>query len=185
MAMVADSASAGIEPASDPNGDRPHVAILRWPDQAELIQRLRAAGTPRLLVVPPDLPAPEVVDCDEDWIRMPASDNDMRVRMAGLAVRATRHSPAPIVKGDGRIVFRERWVALAETEEAVVRVLADKFGDVVDADTLAGSVEPRLTGNAVRIQIMRLRARLRPLGLELRTVRNHGYVLGPLEGHQT
>lgn len=154
-----------------------HVAILRWPEEAATVTRLRAAGTPRLLVVAPDVPAPETVECDEDWIRLPATDDDLRVRMQNLAARSSRHAVAPVAKGDGRITFRGEWVGLGETEEAVARTLADRFGEVVDGDTLAASVDPPLTGNAVRIQIMRLRERLKPLGLGLRTVRNRGYVL--------
>jgi hypothetical protein len=157
----------------------PIVAILRWPEDEASLEALRASGTPRLLVVAPDAPAPDTVDCDEDWIRLPAADEDMRVRMQAIAVRASRHAPAPAVSGDGRIRFRGRWVALSDTEEAVAALLAGRFGEVVDTATLATSVTPQLTANAVRIQIMRLRARLAAIGLELRTVRSRGYVMEP------
>jgi hypothetical protein len=156
-----------------------YVALVRWPEDARTVDALRAAGTPRLLVVAPDSPAPEALECDEDWVRLPTSDEDMRVRMHNVALRASRHAHAPAVNGDGRIRFRGRWVALSETEEAVARVLATSFGEVVDAETLANVVVPALSPNAVRIQIMRLRGRLAALGLELRTVRSRGYVLEP------
>jgi hypothetical protein len=156
-----------------------YVALVRWPEDARTVNALRAAGTPRLLVVAPDSPAPESLECDEDWVRLPTSDEDMRVRMQNVAHRATRHIHGPALDGDGRIRFRGRWVGLSDTEEAVARVLATRFGQVVDTDTLANVVVPALSANAVRIQIMRLRARLSVLGLELRTVRSRGYVLEP------
>jgi DNA-binding response OmpR family regulator len=167
-------------PLADTSGFATHdavVALVRWPEDAGNIEQLRAAGTPRLLVVARDEPAPESTLCDEDWIRLPASDADMRARMHNLAARAGRHLVAPVVKGDGRIVFRGSWTALGPTEQAMARALASRFGDVVTTDTLAHAVDPHLTATGVRVQIMRLRNRVAPLGLELRTVRNHGYVL--------
>lgn len=158
------------------------VALLRWPEDAASVESLRAAGTPRLLVVSPDAPAPDSIECDEDWIRLPASDEDMRIRMQAVAMRSSRHTTGPALMGDGRIRFRGRWVALSDHEEAVARTLASHFGEVVDQETLAASISPPLSANAVRIQIMRLRARLGTLGLELRSVRGHGYVLEPAAG---
>ena len=153
------------------------VALLRWPEEAAKVGELRAAGTPRLLAVAPDAPPPEADDCDEDWIRLPATDDDVSARLRAVAARAARHATAPTVKGDGRISFRGRWEPLGDTEEAVAGALVARFGEVVDAATLARAVDPPLTGNAVRIHIMRLRSRVRGLGLEVRTVRSHGYVL--------
>jgi hypothetical protein len=168
--------------ASSASSSGQFVALLRWPEEAATVDELRAAGTPRLLVVAPDAPPPEADDCDEDWIRLPASDDDVSARLRAVAARSARHTTAPTMKGDGRISFRGRWEPLGETEEAVAAALVARFGEVVDADTLARTVDPPMSGNAVRIQIMRLRTRLRGLGLEVRTVRSHGYVLEASRG---
>ena len=88
------------------------------------MEQLRAEGTPRLLLVAPDASAPDVTACDEDWIRMPADDADVRARASTLASRAARHSPRPEVNGDGRIKFRGRWAPLSQTEEPLARALA-------------------------------------------------------------
>ncbi|HEX3622482.1 MAG TPA: helix-turn-helix domain-containing protein [Acidimicrobiales bacterium] len=165
---------AGADVEADVSPPLP-VAILRWPEEAASIDRLRAAGAPRLLLVGPDIPAPVGTDCTEDWVRLPADDGDVRVRTLALAARAARHNPSPEVKGDGRVAFRDRWVAVSQTEEAIVGRLADSFGEVVDGGRLAGDLG--LTDNAVRVQVMRLRKRIRPLGLVVRTVRGRGYVL--------
>ncbi len=160
---------------ADAPSPAPPVALVRWPEEAGSIDRLRAAGTPRLLLVGPGAAAPVGTDCTEDWVRLPAADSDVRVRSRALAARAARHNPSPEVKGDGRLAFRDRWVAVSQTEESIVARLADRFGEVVDGAGLAA--ELGLTDNAVRVQVMRLRKRIRPLGLVVRTVRGRGYVL--------
>src|SRR4029078_5628582 len=58
------------------------VFLVRWPEETERLERLRAAGAPRLLLVGEDLAAPEPVDPLEDWIRLPAA----RERLPGRAV---------------------------------------------------------------------------------------------------
>lgn len=172
---LGNAASGTLSPELDPHDLSLPVALVRWPEEEGSIDRLRAAGTPRLLLVGPDAPAPVGTDCAEDWVRLPAADSDVRVRTQALAARAARHNPYPEVKGDGRLAFRDRWVAVSQTEESIVQLLAADFGDVVDGEALAGGLG--LTANAVRVQVMRLRKRIRPLGLVVRTVRGRGYVL--------
>lgn len=155
------------------------VAILRWPEEAGSLERLRAAGAPRLLLVAPEASAPETSACEEDWIRMPADDADVRARAATVARRATRHSPGPEVSGDGRIKFRDRWAPLSQTEEPLARALAENFGEVLDRGVVEKAAwgDRRPSANTVRVHITRLRRRIRPLGLVVRTVHGRGYVM--------
>jgi hypothetical protein len=155
----------------------PHVVVLRWPEEAPAAERLRPTGVPRLLLVAPDAPAPDHDDCSQDWVRLPATEDDIRLRATVLAARAARHAPRPVVEGDGRVALGQAWVAVSETEEAVARILAEHFGSMVDARLLAHACDPPLSATALRAQIMRLRRRLRPLGLVIETVRARGYVL--------
>jgi hypothetical protein len=155
-----------------------HVAILRWPEELEQVEHLRAAGTPRLLLVAPDAPAPLSTDCDEDWIRLPAPEDDVRVRASMLTARSARHDPKPVMKGDGRVAFRGRWVAVSQTEEAIAGVLLDQFGEVVDLEALiAGCGDQSPSEGAIRVHLTRLRKRIRPLGLAIHVVHGRGYVL--------
>ncbi|HYR63139.1 MAG TPA: helix-turn-helix domain-containing protein [Actinomycetota bacterium] len=155
------------------------VVIIRWPEEAASLQRLRTLGRPRLLLVAPDAPAPATVDCTEDWIRLPAEDADVRARIATLAARAGRHGSALEVKGDGRLTFRGRWVNVSGVEEALAGVLSAHFGELVDDQTVeaAASADGLLTSNALHVNVSRLRKRLAPLGLVIRRVRNRGYVM--------
>ena len=151
---------------------------MRWPEDADNVELLRLLGSPRLLLVAPLAAAPESTDCCEDWVRLPATDEDVRIRAAAVASRAALHAPRPDVLGDGRIVFRDRWVALSQIEEAFLGTLSEKFGSVVPRSELLASCPDRaMTPNAIRVHVMRMRRRIGPLGLVVRTVHGRGYVL--------
>ena len=157
----------------------PDVVIVRWPEEADGVPRLRALGRPRLLLVAPDAAAPATIECDEDWIRLPAEDADVRARITTIAARAARHSRSPEVKGDGRLTSRGHWVGLTGIEEVLAGVLSERFGEVVDHGTVeaAASADRQTTSNALRVNISRLRKRIAPLGLVVRRVHNRGYVM--------
>jgi DNA-binding response OmpR family regulator len=146
-----------------------------------VLQELRARGIPRLLLVAPDAEPPTHDDCEQDWVRLPADDADIRIRSATLAARAIRHRRHPEMSGDGRIHFRDRWVALSGIEEQLATLLVEHFREVVDRGRLevAAWGRSRPSANAVRVHLCRLRKRLRPLGLAIRTVHNRGWLMEP------
>ena len=63
------------------------VVIVRWPEEAATLDRLRTLGQPRLLLVAPNAAAPATDDCDEDWIRLPAEDADMRGTLSAARLK--------------------------------------------------------------------------------------------------
>ena len=137
---------------------------MRWPEEARL-ERLRAAGSPRLLLVGEDLAAPEPVDPLEDWIRLPAGEDDLRVRVATLATRAGGMTAAPAVDEDGLLRYRGRWVTLSPVERALAAALVDRYGAVVGRDTLVGAwAGGTPTRNALDVHMLRLRRRIATLG---------------------
>jgi len=154
------------------------VVLLDWPGDADARDRLRRIGRPRLLAVPAGEPAPHVVDLDEDWIRLPASDGDVRARMVALAERVARSTTPGVVVRDGRLVHAGQWVALSPIEEQLLAGLVDDFGQVVSLERLTQRVAGRpLTPNAVRVHVMRVRRRILPLGVVVRTVHGRGYLV--------
>jgi DNA-binding response OmpR family regulator len=159
------------------------VVLVRWPEETERLERLRAAGAPRLLLVGEDLAAPEPVDPLEDWIRLPAAEDDLRVRVSTLASRAGRTALAPTVDDDGLLRYRDRWVTLSPVERALAAALIDRYNAVVGRDTLVRRAWPggSPTRNALDVHMLRLRRRIATLGLEVRTVRARGYLLQALE----
>jgi DNA-binding response OmpR family regulator len=158
------------------------VVTLRWPDDEGLLTHLRSVGSPRLMLVGADAPAPEVVDDLEDWVRLPAPDGDIAARTATLERRAESNGGPPAIDADGLIHFRGRWVSLSPVEGRLGRQLVDRYGAVVGRDTLVRRAWPdgAPTRNALDVHMLRLRRRISPLGLEVRTVRARGYVLQAL-----
>ncbi len=158
------------------------VVLVRWPEEHDRLEELRATGLPRLLLVGPDEQPPQPTDALEDWIRLPADDGDMRVRVATLESRVSGDQVRPEVDNDGLLRFRGGWVSLSPVERALAAALIDRFGAVVGRDSLArrawtGGAPTR---NALDVHVLRLRRRIAPLGLEVRTVRARGYLLQSL-----
>jgi hypothetical protein len=159
------------------------VVLVRWPEESERLERLRAAGSPRLLLIGEELSAPTPTDPLEDWIRLPAAEEDLRVRVSTLASRAGHTTAAPTVDDDGLLRYRGRWVTLSPVERALAAALIDRFNAVVGRDTLVRRAWPggSPTRNALDVHMLRLRRRIAVLDLEVRTVRARGYLLQALE----
>ena len=73
----------------------------------------------------------------------------------------------------------DRWVSLPPVEARLTEALLDRFGAVVSRDALARSGWPGGSPgrNALDVHVLRLRRRLSPLQLAIRTVRSRGYLL--------
>jgi DNA-binding response OmpR family regulator len=155
------------------------VVLVRWPEEDARLQQLRANGAPRLLLLNGESAPPELTDCLEDWIRLPADDQDVRARVAALSSRAATEPAVPQVDGDGLVRNRGSWVALSPVEAALAATLVDRFGAVVGRDTLARRAWPNgaPTRNALDVHMLRLRRRIASLGIEIRTVRSRGYLM--------
>jgi hypothetical protein len=157
------------------------VVLVRWPVEQDRRDELRREGRPRLLLLE-DGAAPPVPDVDdvEDWSRVPAGEVDLRARVEGLRRRAaSRRDPAPALDDDGVLRLGDRWVSLPPVEARLTAALLDRYGAVVSRDALARAGWP--TGapgrNALDVHVLRLRRRLSPLALAIRTVRSRGYLL--------
>lgn len=153
--------------------------MLRWPAERARREQLERDNRPRLLLVESELP-PLPADELEDWIRMPAGDDDLRLRVACLRMRAAkRHRPVPLLDDDGVLRLEGRWVSLPPVEARLVAGLVERYGAVVSRSALASAGWP--TGapgrNALDVHMLRLRRRVTPLGLAIRTVRSRGYLL--------
>jgi len=155
------------------------VVLVRWPEERERLESLRAAGVPRLLLVAPETLPPGHPDPLEDWVRLPADDRDVRARVATLEARSESEGAVPEVDGDGLLHFRGQWVALSPVECLLAHALVECFGAVVGRDELARNAWPggAPTRNALDVHVLRLRRRVGPLGLEVRTIRSRGYLL--------
>ncbi|GAA0595504.1 helix-turn-helix domain-containing protein [Streptomyces crystallinus] len=167
-------------PASGVAPGRPHgsVRILRWPEQSHQLDQCRAQGVPRLLLVAPAAPPPHCVDQLEDWIRTPADPQDVLARQAALQVRAAPRDP--VLDHHGILHFAGQAVPLGQGEADLVRVLLASYRGTVGREDLTRLMWPEgelPRRNALDVRVLRLRRRLAPLGLVIRTVWGKGYML--------
>lgn len=155
------------------------VALVRWPAEEDRREELRRAGLPRLLLVDNGTP-PIPSDGMEDWIRLPADDLDLRVRVEALRRRsAPGDAVLPVLDDDGVLRVGDRWVSLPPVEARLLGALLQRYGAVVSRDALSRSGWPGGSPgrNALDVHVLRLRRRVAPLGLAIRTVRSRGYLL--------
>lgn len=158
------------------------VMTLRWPDERARREELARTGLPRLLVVASDAPPPIAADPLEDWVREDAPELDRRARVEAIRMRVERTLGAvPELDGDGVIRFGERWASLPPVEARLTQALVLHFGSVVSRADLAAAGWPEGSPgrNALDVHVLRLRRRLEPVRLAIRTVRSRGYLLEP------
>ncbi|HEY2428507.1 MAG TPA: helix-turn-helix domain-containing protein [Acidimicrobiales bacterium] len=156
------------------------VALVRWPAGAAEREALACEGAPRLLLVESDAEPPEPGDCLEDWIRLPATKGDVGIRMAHLAARAAYHvQVTPGMDDEGVLSFGPTRVTLPPVEWRLTAAMVERFGAVVSRDSLseAGWPQGAPGRNALDVHVLRLRRRLAPAGLAIRTVRSRGYLM--------
>lgn len=156
------------------------VELVEWPIGEVRRHHLAAIGFPRLLLVAPGAMAPTCDDVLEDWVRVPADDDELASRLATLRSRA-RTSPArmPRIDDDGVVRFANRWVALPPVEARIMAALVTRFGAVVQRAHLAEAGWPNGAPgrNALDVHVLRLRRRIDSVGLSIRTIRSRGYLL--------
>lgn len=153
------------------------VELLHWPEEQERRTLLTEANQPRLLLVDPEASPPLTVDPTEDWVRLPADHQDVQARIESLRRRVT---VTPTLD-DGVLRTASGWVSLPDVEARLFDALLTKFGKVADRQSLlaAGWPGEAPSRNLLDVHLHRLRRRIAPLGLRIRTVRKRGYVLEP------
>lgn len=157
------------------------VVLVHWPEERHRLTELRRRGAPRLVLVADgaDPPAPTGDPC-EDWMRVPAGAADIHLRVATLRLRVTGSgSNEPAIDADGVVTHEDRRVPLPPVEARLMAVLVERGGAVVSRERLmrAGWPDSDPGRNALDVHVLRLRRRLAPIGLALRTVRSRGYML--------
>jgi Transcriptional regulatory protein, C terminal len=156
------------------------VVLLRWPFEEGRRERLEQDGQLRLLLVEGGVPAPVCTDPFEDWVRVPADEADVRTRVDSLAVRyGSGRADLPELDHDGLLRRRGGWVSLPPVEARLMSALIERFGAVVSRDQLSRTGWPKGAPgrNALDVHVLRLRRRIAPVGLAIKTVRSRGYLL--------
>jgi hypothetical protein len=154
------------------------VAILDWPEQADQAAALAAWGAPRLLLVAPGAEPPVDWDVSSDWLRRPADARDVMMRIETLQRRSSTGQGPVRLDPDGLLWRGRKWVALPPIEVRLVELFLEHAHRVVRRSELMQAAWPNETRAArtLDVRLQRLRTRLKPLGLEIASVRQRGFV---------
>ena len=96
-----------------------------------------------------------------------------------MAQRTASNRHPPLVDENDILRVGSRLSVLTPVEAALMRALLATPGQVASRKTLFKAAWPDETGsrNALDLRVMRLRRKIEPLGVMLRTVRNRGYLV--------
>lgn len=111
---------------------------------------------------------------------MPADDDDIRARIECIDWRWSEHHGAkPELDEDGVLRFGTGLAPLPPVEARLMTAMLDRFDAVVSREQLTRSGWPNGAPgrNALDVHVLRLRRRINPLGLVIKTVRSRGYLL--------
>ncbi len=161
-------------------------------DGNEVLQRLRARGqqTP-VLVLSARMAVEERVRAldlgADDYVVKPVALSELEARVRALTRRVQGTADAHIILGRLRLdtVGKRAWVDdnaldLNAREWAALEFLANRVNRVVNKEQLMQSLyswDDEITPNAIEKFVSRLRSKLEPAGIIIRTVRGLGYFL--------
>jgi two-component system OmpR family response regulator len=161
-------------------------------DGFEVLRRLRMAGhaMPVLVLTARDAVGDRVHGLDlgaDDYMTKPFALPELAARVRALIRRGqagsgprTTHGPLELDRSGRRAFLDGAPLELAAREWAVLQILLEKVEKVVSKESFIESLtnwEEDLSSNAIEVYISRLRAKLEPAGIRIRTVRGFGYML--------
>ena len=161
-------------------------------DGLALLRRLRARGDalPVLVLTARDAVGDRVHGLDlgaDDYMAKPFATDELAARVRALIRRSQAKTEPRIVHGPlvmdvagKRAFLAEQPLELAGREWAVLEVLLSRVEKVVSKESIIQAVASwgeELSQNAIEVYVSRLRAKLEPAGVHIRTVRGFGYML--------
>ena len=161
-------------------------------DGFEVLRRLRAQGSamPVLLLTARDAIDDRVRGLDlgaDDYMVKPFAMPELAARVRALIRRGQAqpgpqsvHGPLTLDTGARRASLCGEPLELAAREWAVLEVLLARVEKIVSKEAIIQAVAnwgEELTPNAIEVYVSRLRAKLDPADVKIRTVRGFGYML--------
>jgi two-component system OmpR family response regulator len=195
-----DVTSRGEEAVAAASQERFDLVILDiglpQMDGFEVLRRLRAGKSenggpvPVLVLTARDAIDDRVRGLDlgaDDYMVKPFAMPELTARVRALLRRSQTQSGPRIVHGPlvldtvaRRAFLRNEPLELAAREWAVLEVLLAKVEKIVSKEAIIQAVAgwgEELSPNAIEVYVSRLRSKLEPAGVRIRTVRGFGYML--------
>jgi two-component system OmpR family response regulator len=161
-------------------------------DGFEVLKRLRRRGAtvPVLVLTARDALADRVKGLDlgaDDYLTKPFDLPELEARARALIRRGQSggsslltHGPLTLDTSGRRAMLAGTALELSAREFGVLEVLMLRSGRVVNKDQLAEQLyswEDEVGSNAIEVYVHRLRKKLEPAGVAIRTIRGLGYLL--------
>lgn len=161
-------------------------------DGFDLLKRWRESGVqvPVLILTARDALGDRVHGLNlgaDDYLTKPFATEELLARVAAIVRRVRNvatmrreHGPLVLDQNARRAWLHGEPLDLPLREWAVLEFLLDKVERVVSKDQIVSAVcswDEELSPNAVEVYVSRLRTKLEPAGIVIRTVRGFGYML--------
>ena len=128
----------------------------------------------------------------DDYLAKPFASEELIARVSALARRGralrsrrVEHGPLTVDLDRKRAVLAGKPLDLPQREYAILEFLFSNVEAIVSKDRIAGAVaawNEELSPNAIEVHVSRLRAKLEPAGVKIRTVRGLGYLVESWKG---
>ena len=128
----------------------------------------------------------------DDYLVKPFDSRELDARARALLRRARHPTQYSFNQGAlsldtaaQRAFLHGEALELSAREWQLLRIFAERAGRILDKDSLIDALcgmDEAITPNAIEVYVSRLRAKLSPAGLHLRTVRGLGYLLEKADG---
>jgi two-component system OmpR family response regulator len=170
-------------------------------DGFEVLRRFRAAAaggagpTPVLVLTARDAVDDRVRGLDlgaDDYMVKPFAMPELTARVRALLRRSQSgagprlvHGPLALDTVARRAFLKNEPLELAAREWAVLEVLLARVEKIVSKEAIIQAVAgwgDDLSPNAIEVYVSRLRSKLEPAGIRIRTVRGFGYMLEEFKG---
>ena len=125
----------------------------------------------------------------DDYLSKPFAPEELSARVSALArrgrairARIIEHGPLTIDLARKRAMISGKPIDLPQREHAILEYLFSNIDAIVGKDKIAGAVaswDEHISSNAIEVHMSRLRAKLEPAGIRIRTVRGLGYIVEP------